>query len=164
MNNIFEKIKEGINSISKNKPKVFFVCPFYKNPEWSPLIMRGFRKYFPNECFVAINNNPDKSPLAEIVTKNASAVLPPSEGFRHGTALDDAVKWGKKNRYDIMIVLEQDCRIEGNDWAKQMIKLIDKSGYDMVGTFTHWNYIHPSISAWRLNANTLESFEPIKKN
>lgn len=125
--------------------------------QWTKICLRSFRKYFPSEHLIVINNNWHHATpeLCEFVSDHASFIaerlVRPILWNSHGRAVDLAVDICRRKKYDILILIEPDCLFKGRAWSDEMIDAI--SGAYKVAGLNRMLYgpIHPGISAWKVD-------------
>lgn len=125
---------------------------------WTKMSLRSFRKYFPTEELIVVNNNRyyATDEMRSIVSEHASSIterIPLSSSWSnwnpHGRAIDLVLQICRRNNYDILILIEPDCLFKGRIWADNLIAAL--STYKLAGSYrVQYGPIHPGLSAWNV--------------
>lgn len=126
----------------------------YKSPEWSSILVRSFRDFFPNTILLAIDNNEPSGNEMELLThySNVSYLSRTSKRERtHGDGIDAGLLWARNNNYRYITLLEPDCLITGTAWIDKLYAAV-QSGAWMAGVHKKsYGPIHPAPSIWDLS-------------
>lgn len=115
--------------------------------DWAKQAVTSFRKHLSDVTLVVVDHN-HISDEQDFLESNGAIVLQGSGSQYHGDGLDLAADWCRANLYHIMVHIEPDCIITGNQWLYDLVNPIE-NGYWMAGAFQlPWGTIHICMTSW----------------
>ena len=134
----------------------------YHTPLWIKVGLKSFHQHFPEYRVLIVDNNPDRDePTWDPACEEERAWLRQQTYVdlvknertdkTHGSGLDLAVAWCRKNEIGLMLHFEPDCLVGGRQWYENLVHTI-QGGAWMAGPNTKsYGPIHPCPSLWRVD-------------
>lgn len=134
----------------------------YHTPLWIRVGLRSFRRHFPAERVLLIDNNPrPKEPGWEPACEEERAwlaqrddVVPiehPGPDRRHGAVIDFALQYCRANGGDILLLFEPDCLITGRTWYELLLRPMHAGAWMTGMARQTYGPLHPCPSMWRVD-------------
>jgi hypothetical protein len=116
--------------------------------DWVKYSIPLFRKFFPSETLVLVDNNNNPQEL-DFVKQYTPIVLPGRRANSHGQGIDIAVQWCRENDIDIMVHIEPDCSFASRLWFDSLVRPIESGVAWMTGGVKmRQGYTHICPTAW----------------